>query len=76
MDNWLTVKDYADLNEITTQAVYKRIKNGTITEDRIRFKEGTTIKQIKMVYKCNELQQVMTWQYTGKLDKPLNTLGI
>lgn len=48
MENWLTIKDYADVNEISTQAVYQRIKRGTIAEDRIKQKEGTTIKLIKM----------------------------
>ena len=48
MENWLTIKDYADVNEISTQAVYQRIKRGTISEDRITKKEGTTIKLIKM----------------------------
>ena len=47
MELWLTIKEYADVNNISTQAVYKRIKNGTITEDRIKLKEGTTIKLIK-----------------------------
>lgn len=48
MENWLTIKDYADLKEISTQAVYNRIKRGTITEDRIKFKDGTRIKLIKL----------------------------
>lgn len=48
MEHWLTVSEYADLKGITTQAVYKRIKNGTISEDRIKFKDGTTVKLIKL----------------------------
>ena len=48
MDNSLTIAEYAALHEITTQAVYLRIKKGAISEDRISFKEGTTIKMIIM----------------------------
>ena len=38
--NWLSVKDYADVNKISTQAVYKRLKNGNILDDRIRINDG------------------------------------
>lgn len=44
---WLTIKDYADVKEITTQAVYKRIKSGSIPENRIRINDGG-IKEIKL----------------------------
>ena len=37
MEYWLTIKDYADVNGISTQAVYKRMANGSIPEDRIRY---------------------------------------
>jgi predicted DNA-binding protein YlxM (UPF0122 family) len=36
MEQWLSIPNYAEVNGITTQAVYKRIKKGYITEDRIR----------------------------------------
>jgi len=40
MEVWLTIKMYAVLNEISTQAVYKRIKSGSISEDRVRTNDG------------------------------------
>ena len=40
MEYWLTVKDYADVNGITTQAVYKRLTSGSIPEDRTRTNDG------------------------------------
>ena len=40
MEVWLTIKMYAVLNEISTQGVYKRIKSGSISEDRIRTNDG------------------------------------
>ncbi|MDB4301962.1 hypothetical protein N9924_00195 [bacterium] len=30
MEDYLTVKEYADLEEITVQAVYKRIAKGSV----------------------------------------------
>ncbi len=40
MENWLSVKNYAEVNGISTQAVYKRIEKGYITEDRLTRSEG------------------------------------
>ena len=40
MNQWVTIADYAELHEITTQAVYKRIKAGNIPENRIRTNDG------------------------------------
>ena len=40
MEYWLTIKNYADVNGITTQAVYRRIKSGSIPENRIRINDG------------------------------------
>jgi hypothetical protein len=44
MENWLKIKDYAEVNGITTQAVYKRINKGSIPEDRIRKNDGGIIE--------------------------------
>lgn len=33
---WISIKDYADKNGISVQAVYKRIKQGNIPAERIR----------------------------------------
>jgi len=35
-EQWLSIADYAEVNGISTQAVYKRIKSGSIPEDRTR----------------------------------------
>ena len=40
MEVWLTIKVYAELNGISTQGVYKRIKSGSISEDRVRTNDG------------------------------------
>jgi len=40
MNDWVTVKIYSELHGISTQAVYKRIKSGNISEDRIRTSDG------------------------------------
>ena len=37
---WLTIKDYADKENIGIPAVWKRIRQGHIPKDRIRKNDG------------------------------------
>ena len=51
MEQWLSVQDYADVNKISTQAVYKRIQTGAIPEERIREvkKSKDTVRVFKQI---------------------------
>lgn len=61
-NQWLSIKDYADTNEITTQAVYKRIKKGYIPEDRIReVKKTPESKRVYIQILLADIEDLKQW---------------